>query len=278
MKVEMLADGLGWPEGPAPLPDGRILFVETYRSQVSVWRPGHAVEQFAYVGGGPNAVLAAADGYSYVTQNGGVIGPWRATDKRPPSIQRITPAGKVEVLVTEVAGHRLRAPNDLAFGPDGRLYFTDPGGAFDPVDRPDPSRIFALNPDGTGELILELEPVYSNGIVIEANGDIVWVESYTNAVKRRTREGRIVELCVLPDKGKPDGFENRKERRSLYLGLACKRPRRREARRNLCRFRPGRTCADQLRFRRRRALCHRRRPPWTVGDARNGRRAMANLA
>jgi gluconolactonase len=36
MKVEMLADGLGWPEGPAPLPDGRILFVETYRSQVSV--------------------------------------------------------------------------------------------------------------------------------------------------------------------------------------------------------------------------------------------------
>ena len=113
MKVEMLADGLGWPEGPAPLPDGRILFVETYRSQVSIWRPGHAVEQFAYVGGGPNAVLAAADGYSYVTQNGGVIGPWRATDKRPPSIQRITPAGKVEVPVTEVAGHTLRAPNDL---------------------------------------------------------------------------------------------------------------------------------------------------------------------
>ena len=49
------------------------------------------------------------------------------------------------------------------------------------MDRPDPSRIFALNPDGTGELILELEPVYSNGIVIEATGDIVWVESYTNA-------------------------------------------------------------------------------------------------
>jgi gluconolactonase len=75
------------------------------------------------------------------------------------------------------------------------------------VNRPDPSRVFALNSDGTGELVMELEPVYSNGIVIEASGDIVWVESYTNAVKRRTRDGRIIELCVLPDKGKPDGLK-----------------------------------------------------------------------
>ena len=34
---EQLADGLGWAEGPAILSDGRVCFVETYRSQVSVW-------------------------------------------------------------------------------------------------------------------------------------------------------------------------------------------------------------------------------------------------
>jgi gluconolactonase len=207
MKVTKLADGLGWPEGPSPLADGRLIFVETYRSQVSVYEEGRGVSQFAYVGGGPNAVLAATDGCCYVTQNGGVIGPWRAKDQRPPCIQRITPEGKVEILATEIDGHRLRAPNDLAFGPDGVLYFTDPGGPFDPVNRPDRSRLFAMNPNGTGRLLEELEPVYANGIVVEADGSIVWVESYTGAVNRRGTDGRIAQLCILPEKGKPDGLK-----------------------------------------------------------------------
>jgi gluconolactonase len=207
MSITKLADGLGWPEGPSPLADGRIIFVETYRSQVSVWEEGRGVSRFAYVGGGPNAVLAASDGCCYVTQNGGVIGPWRAVDQRPPSIQRITPEGVVEIMVTEIDGHTLRAPNDLAFGPDGTLYFTDPGGPFDPVNRPDRSRLFALNPDGTGRVLEELEAVYSNGIVVEANGSIVWVESYTGAVKRRSPTGTITQLCILPERGKPDGLK-----------------------------------------------------------------------
>jgi sugar lactone lactonase YvrE len=45
-----------------------------------------------------------------------------------------------------------------------------------------------------------LESVYSDGIVIAA-------ESYTGAVKRRGADGRITELCILPDKGKPDGLK-----------------------------------------------------------------------
>src|SRR5258708_24948997 len=44
MKPPRLADGLGWPEGPALLRDGRVICVETYRSRISVWAPGREVE------------------------------------------------------------------------------------------------------------------------------------------------------------------------------------------------------------------------------------------
>ncbi|MBN9008965.1 MAG: hypothetical protein J0H63_02110, partial [Rhizobiales bacterium] len=60
--VVEVADGLGWPEGPTRLPDGRIAFVESYRSRVSVLEAGKGVICYADVGGGPNAALAAADG------------------------------------------------------------------------------------------------------------------------------------------------------------------------------------------------------------------------
>lgn len=33
--VEQVVSGLGWPEGPTVLPDGRIVLVESYRSQLT---------------------------------------------------------------------------------------------------------------------------------------------------------------------------------------------------------------------------------------------------
>ena len=208
MRMRRLAEGLAWPEGPAVLPDGRIAFVETYRSQVSVYEAGQPVRRLAYTGGGPNATVTGPDGALYVTQNGGVVGPWRAEDTRPPSIQRIDPSGTVEELVTEVNGVKLAAPNDLVFGADGRLYFTDPGGPFDPEHRPDPGHVFAVTLDGAGEVIAGLPPVYPNGIAAEPDGSIVWAESYTRVLRRRRPDGRVREVHRFADEAAvPDGFK-----------------------------------------------------------------------
>lgn len=206
LSAEIVAEGLVWPEGPAVLEDGSVAFVETYRSQVSVWTPGHGVRRLAHTGGGPNAVCLGADGCLYVTQNGGVVGDWRADDLLPGSIQRVSPDGKVETVATEVDGLALRMPNDLAFGPDGRLYFTDPG-LWDIANRPDAGRLFALAPDGSGELLAETEPTFPNGVAVETDGSPVWVESYTRRIRRLLAGGAIQEIATLAEATAiPDGL------------------------------------------------------------------------
>src|SRR6187200_1898111 len=102
--IVTVATGLGWPEGPTVLPDGRIVLVESYRSQLTaIDRKGKA-SRFAYTAGAPNSCVLGDDGALYVCQNGGTCGPWRAADQTTPSIQRVTEGGKAEILLTEVGG------------------------------------------------------------------------------------------------------------------------------------------------------------------------------
>jgi gluconolactonase len=204
--VEHLAEGLGHPEGPDVLPDGRIVFVETYTSRIAAWSPERGVHLYADCGGGPNACTLGSDGCVYITQNGGTVGPWKADVMSEPSIQKAWPDGRVEIICTEIDGQRLSAPNDLSFGPDGRLYFTDPG-EYDPANRPDPGYLYVLNQDGSGEVLRELDGTYPNGIVAEPDGSVVWVESYTLHVHRRRPDGTVEDLHTLPDGHIPDGLK-----------------------------------------------------------------------
>ncbi len=199
MAHELVAEGLGWAEGPTVLPDGRVCFVETYRSHIGVWERGRGVSRYAHTAGGPNSCVLGADGALYVCQNGGTVGPWRAEEMLPASIQRIAAeGGPAEIIATELDGVSFNGPNDLVFGPDGRLYITDPG-TYRPAD-PEPSRLFVMERDGTGRLLAELAPpTFPNGIAVEADGNVVWAESYTGMVRRLyVADGRIEDIGRLP--------------------------------------------------------------------------------
>lgn len=199
MTHELLAEGLGWAEGPTVLPDGRVCFVETYRSQISVWERGRGVSRYAYTAGGPNSCVLGREGVLYACQNGGTVGPWRAEEMLPPSIQRIgREGGPAEIIATELDGIAFHGPNDLVFGPDERLYITDPG-TYRPA-APEPSRLFVMEADGSGRLLAELAPpTFPNGIAVEADGNVVWAESYTGVVRRlQLADGRIEEIARLP--------------------------------------------------------------------------------
>lgn len=203
-EVEVLAEGLASPEGPDLLDDGRVIFVETFRCRVSSWSGDEGVKPYAQVGGAPNASMAGTDGV-YVAQHGSSAGPWRSPEPTLPSIQKVLDDGSVEIAVSKADGKPLVGPNDLSFGADGCLYFTDPG-AFDP-EHPEEGQICVAEPDGTTHVLERVGPAYPNGIVVEPDGSVVWDESFTRRVRRRRPDGSIELLATLPEDRILDGFK-----------------------------------------------------------------------
>jgi gluconolactonase len=205
--VEVLLENVGHPEGPDFLPDGRLIFVEGYRSRLLTWTRDGGAEEFVICGGKPYATCVGSDGWIYITQSGDVSGQWKAQHPAAPSIQRAAPDGSsVETVCTEVAGIELKRPNDLVFGPDGRLYFTDPG-IYNRENHTDVGRVFALNPDGTGEVIAECGPNFPNGIAFEADGGLLWCESEAGRVMRRRTDGEIEVFVQLESPHHPEGMK-----------------------------------------------------------------------
>lgn len=221
-KPQLVCENLGWPEGPTLLPDGSVVFVESYRSQLTRVGADGVAQRYAYTMGAPNSSALGGDGALYVCQNGGTVGPWRAAEMTAPSIQRIRRDGLPETLVTHVEGIALNGPNDLRFAPDGSLVWTDPG-TYNPAC-PDPSYIFRLTPDSQAKVQVRFDrPTFPNGVVVEADGSVVWDESYTGHVKRQRPDGRIEDLGrMLGDNPILDGMAIAADGLLLVTDLAGK--------------------------------------------------------
>src|SRR5262245_50315605 len=103
------------------MPDGAIVFCDGNTGELRSWTSGE-LGTFARTGGSPWGAVLGADGAVYVTQGGNV--PGAADQSAVPGIQRVRVDGTVELLSSSIANCALAGPNDLAFGPDGRLWFT----------------------------------------------------------------------------------------------------------------------------------------------------------
>lgn len=209
--LELVADGLAHPQAPDILPNGDIVFAETYLERLTVWHPDRGVRPFAEVGGAPNAALLGSDDHVYFAQNGWTVGPWVAPRPLPPGIGRVKLDGSdPEVLCTLPDGIGLGAAHDMTWGADGRLYFTD-SGAYLGFTVPDPSPhtgyIYALAPDGTLENLLDCKHGYPSGIAAELDGSITWVESVSLKLRRRQPDGSIEDVTTFPDGEAPEGLK-----------------------------------------------------------------------
>jgi gluconolactonase len=204
LESTLLASGLGFPEGPAVLGDGRIVLCDGNTGELLAYQ-NERVSTYARTGGSPWGTVLGTDGAIYVTQGGNV--PGSGDTSAVSGIQRVQPDGSVELMFSEVDGYPLYGPNDLAFGPDSRLYFTESGSEQDfRFDVRSPGRLFAIGADGAGEMLFELPGVYPNGIAFDARGRLYWTESMAHRVCRLDGGGEPETFCQLSDGHVPDGM------------------------------------------------------------------------
>ncbi|MBI4191838.1 MAG: SMP-30/gluconolactonase/LRE family protein [Betaproteobacteria bacterium] len=136
--IKILATGLKFPEGPAVLADGSVVFTEIAGGTIKRVTADGTLSEFAVTGGGPNGIAVGPDGALYVCNNGG--NDWEqgghiayanvgiAKDYAGGYIQRVDPKSKeVRVLYTHYGPNKLSAPNDIVFDAHGGFYFSDIG-------------------------------------------------------------------------------------------------------------------------------------------------------
>src|SRR5687768_12554375 len=125
-KVEKLAGGFQFTEGPIWHPDGYLLFSDPNANTIYRWTREGAVSVFRSKSGysgldvgryrqpGSNGLTLDRDGLLTINEHG---------NRR---VSRLERPGNLTVLADRYQGKRLNSPNDLVYRTDGSLYFTDP--------------------------------------------------------------------------------------------------------------------------------------------------------
>lgn len=219
-KVEKLADGFQFTEGPVWYPDGYLLFsdpnanviyrYEPMTDNVSIYMSKSGYTGFdigAYHQPGSNGLAIDAEGRLIVCQHG---------NRR---VLRHEKKGPVTVLADNWNGLKLNSPNDLVLKSDGTVYFTDPPYGL-PQNYTDPHKetphqgVYRIR-EGKTEL-LATDPGGPNGLAFSPDEKYLYVANWDIRDIRHTKtlwryeltaDGRLANGKVFFDFGFTDGDE-----------------------------------------------------------------------
>jgi gluconolactonase len=178
-KLEKLADGFDWSEGPVWVRDGGfLLFCDIPKNSVMKWQQGKGV-----------SLYLKPSGYTGVVEYGGEPGSNGLTldsqgrliscehgDRR---VSRLETGGGKKTLVDSYMGKRLNSPNDLVYKSNGDLYFTDPPYGLpknvdDPRKELDFQGVYRLSINGELTLLTK-EMTRPNGIAFSPDEKTLYV-------------------------------------------------------------------------------------------------------
>jgi gluconolactonase len=220
-KVEKVAGGFTFTEGPVWRPSGALWFSDVVGNVVRQWSTDGKVVELLRPGGydgnhlppggfiGPNGMTAGPGGDVLLCQHG---------NRR---IVRIGGDMRVTTVVDNFQGKKLNAPNDLVYRSDGTLFFTDPPYGL-PRQDDDPSKelpfngVFKLKDGKLDAIITDL--TRPNGIAFSPDEKTLYVSNSDE--KRRiwmrydvAADGNVSGARVLFDAtadqagGVPDGMK-----------------------------------------------------------------------
>ncbi|MCB1021258.1 MAG: SMP-30/gluconolactonase/LRE family protein [Acidobacteria bacterium] len=183
-QIEKIAGGYIFTEGPLWVTrawEGQpfLLFSDVPGNVIYKWDPqSNQASEFK------NPVFEGqADEGSFIGSNGLTLdaeGNLLVCEHGNRRISKVTPAGQWSVLVDRYDGKRLNSPNDLTWGPNGWLYFTDPpyglaGQDEDEAKDLDFNGVFRVAPDGKTIEQLERRMTRPNGIGFSPDGKLLYV-------------------------------------------------------------------------------------------------------
>jgi gluconolactonase len=179
MEFEIIAEGLGFPEGPVVMADGSVIVVESTGGRISRCWAGRK-EVVCEPGGGPNGAAIGPDGALYVCNNGGIGHDWFARDDRVGRIERVDLAtGACEILYDACDGRPLSAPNDLTFDSEGNIWFTDFGRL--EVEGKRYGGLYCARPDGSAITRVMDRALSYNGVGLSPDMRTVYVADTMSA-------------------------------------------------------------------------------------------------
>ena len=168
-KVEMLADGFLFTEGPAVDKNGNVYFTDQPNNRILKWSVDeNKLSVFHENAGRANGL--------YFDKQGNIM----SCSDMDNEIWKIDMSGKHVVLVTDFEGKKLNGPNDLWVHPNGGIYFTDPLYKRDywtrkPEMQQEGEYVYYLSPDNKKLIRVDTEIEKPNGIIGSPDGKLLYV-------------------------------------------------------------------------------------------------------